>query len=361
MEVTASAPGKVFVVGEYGVVCGGPAVIATVTRRLRARVRALRGQGCLTVRTRHGEVRCALGTESVAALPAESRFAAAAALVAARALHLGGLDLEIETTSALDRDGVKTGLGGSAAVTAAVVAGLYGVAERAPAPERDLEERIAAGVYAHRLVQGGGSGADVVAATVGGMVWTDHLDGGDVPGDVSACVARMREAPPIRFARLRLPSPLVLEVAATGKAVATGPRVARFAALAGPGGGSPAAATVRAWNDGMRAASELFRAACERGDARLLCAAVEGAAGLLSRLGALAGMPLWTGELRRACRVAASLGAAAKPSGAGGGDCAVAVVEESARERLRAAWAASDVQPLAVDLDPAGAVWEVAA
>ena len=30
MDVIASAPGKVFVIGEYGVVDGGPALVATV-------------------------------------------------------------------------------------------------------------------------------------------------------------------------------------------------------------------------------------------------------------------------------------------------------------------------------------------
>jgi phosphomevalonate kinase len=71
-------------------------------------------------------------------------------------------------------------------------------------------------------------------------------------------------------------------------------------------------------------------------------------------------VPVFTPALRRACAIAAELpGAAAKPSGAGGGDCAIAFVAPADRLELRARWRDAGLIPLAVELDPEGARPEV--
>ena len=360
MELTASAPGKVFAIGEYAVVSGGPAVIATVSRRLRARVRAHRGSGQVVVRTGAHTVRCALTDERLDALPREARFVAGAALVSARALGIDALDFEVETESDLDPDSGKTGLGGSAAATAATVRAIFGLVEGTCGVAADESVRVATGMYAHRLVQGGGSAADVIAAAVGGLVWTEGLDGTDVPADVAASAARVRSGATPAYQRLALPPSLTLEVVSTGRSCATAPRVARYAALAFAEPGGSARACVREWAAGMRAAAEMFRSGCLLADAVSLRAAVRAAGELLSRLGAVAAIPVFTPELRRACAVASGLPAtAAKPSGAGGGDCAIALVASADRLELRHRWRQAGLIPLAVELDHDGARAEV--
>ena len=352
-----SAPGKVFVVGEYGVVDAGPALVATVTRRLRARVRARRGTGELVIRIGDDEVHRPLATERVDDVPQEARFVAAAALVSARAYGLGAIDLEVSTESDLDPGAAKTGLGGSAAVTAATVAAVRRIAQRTELDRGEERAQVAAAVYAHRLAQGGGSGADVVASSAGGLVWLDGLDGGDVPETVSDAAARTLHAA-LDWHRVQLPSALSLEVVATGRSCATAPRVARYRAAAAGWSGS----TVRAWRTGMRAACESFRDGCEAGDADAVLRAMGLAARLLSRLGAVASVPVYTAELRRACAVADALdGTAAKPSGAGGGDCAVALTPSRMRTALRERWRLSGLHPLEVELEPRGAACEVLA
>lgn len=359
MEVIASAPGKVFVVGEYAVIGGGPAVVATVTRRLRARVRARPGNGDLVVRAGDHVLRCPLTTERVADLPEEGRFVAAAALVSARVLGLAGIDLEIATESDLDRGPGKSGLGGSAAATAATVCAVYGLAAGRRGGGDDEQARVAAAVYAHRLVQGGGSGGDVIAAMVGGLVWMEDLDGRDAPRDVAACATRVEAAPRFVFERLELPPGLALEVVSCRRPCATAPRAARFAARL-RAAGTPAGEGVRAWAAGMEAAASSFRDGCRHGDADLVQRSVARAATLLSRLGAVAAIPVYTPELRRACALARGPArGAAKPSGAGGGDCAIALVADGERTYLRERWREAGLEPLAVDLDRAGAWREV--
>lgn len=355
MELIASAPGKVFVIGEYGVVDAGPALVATVTRRLRARVRARRGRGELVIRTRDGAVRHPLDAERLDDVPAEARFVVAAALVSARTYGLAATDLEVSTESDLDAGHSKTGLGGSAAVTAATVAAVRRIACGGEPDAAEERTQVATAVYAHRLAQGGGSGADVIAASAGGLVWLDGLDGGDVPTTVSAASTRALDAS-LDWCRVSLPGALCLEVVATGLACATAPRVARYRA-AGTGWSG---ASVRAWGAGMRAASEAFRDGCTTGDGDLVLRAMGLAARLLSRLGAIASVPVYTRDLRRACAVASALeGTASKPSGAGGGDCAVALTPLATRATLRARWRESGLLPLEVELEPLGAACEV--
>ena len=77
----------------------------------------------------------------------------------------------------------------------------------------------------------------------------------------------------------------------------------------------------------MSEASLSFRSACLAGDALAAQSALEQGGLLFRRLPALSGIPVWSPELRRldtACHGQTTL--ALKPSGAGGGDCAVAVV-----------------------------------
>ncbi|HEY8517192.1 MAG TPA: hypothetical protein VIS07_16915 [Candidatus Binatia bacterium] len=348
-----SAPGKLFVTGEYGVVAGGPAVVAAVSRRLRVRARARRGSGHVYVRRGAESVRCSFATERFDDLPADVRFVAGAAVVAARTLELREVDVEIDTESELDRGTEKTGLGGSAAVSAATVAALHALAGRRLDDERGARERAATAVYAHRLVQGGGSGADVVCCTVGGLVWTAGLDGRDVPRDVSDCVRRVRETPPPRFTHLTLPNEFALEMVATGTACATGPRVARFVAKLSED--ETSAASLRAWTAGMAAAVDAFRDGCASGDPARVLGALHAAGRLLERLGAVTSIRIFNPALRRASAVGRALGAVVKPSGAGGGDCAIAIVPDGLRERLRAAWREAGLQPLDATLDTDGA------
>ena len=59
------------------------------------------------------------------------------------------------------------------------------------------------------------------------------------------------------------------------------------------------------------------------------------------------GIPVWSAGLRRACSALAGRpGVAIKPSGAGGGDCATALVRSSLRDELRAAWLRMGLEPI---------------
>src|SRR5262249_28531110 len=76
---------------------------------------------------------------------------------------------------------------------------------------------------------------------------------------------------------------------------------------------------------------------------------VGGAGGLLVRLGAELALPLVTPALATLVRTANRVGAAAKPSGAGAGDCGIALATSAAQAAaVRAAWQDAGILPLPV-------------
>ena len=80
-----------------------------------------------------------------------------------------------------------------------------------------------------------------------------------------------------------------------------------------------------------------LRVALESGDEPGALDAVRRAAAAMAALGVEAQAPIVTPDLARACAVASSAGAAGKPSGAGGGDCAVVLAWGDAADRAQGA------------------------
>jgi phosphomevalonate kinase len=82
---------------------------------------------------------------------------------------------------------------------------------------------------------------------------------------------------------------------------------------------------------------------------------VDRSAALLARLGEETGLPLVTPELAALVRAANQIGVAAKPSGAGGGDCGIALASSPAQAAaVRAAWQAVGVLPLPIAIAEQG-------
>ncbi len=205
----------------------------------------------------------------------------------------------------------KPGFGGSAAATvAAVAAGLVANMVRFEHELWATVEDLAVAV--HHRVQGSGSGLDVRASARGGF---NHFAGDAVTP---------------------LPTPELVAVW-SGRSAQTGPRVARYLAWA-------AAERTR-----FRAESD---ALAEGWVADPVAALREGRL-LLERALRLAGVDYRTPGLDRIAALAAVHGGAAKPSGAGGGDVAVAVIPDpEARAAFAAACDAEGLTPIPVQVVP---------
>ncbi len=274
--LVATAPGKVFLSGEYGVLVGAPANVAAVNRWAMAR-----------------PAKAELATPEVQ-------------LAAARMAQFLGFDdgsaPEVDV-STLAHDGKKLGLGSSAAAAVAA-AGAIAIRAGRTAVTAELRTTILeAAMRGHAEAQGGGSGADVAAGALGGVV---RFVRGEKP--VPAKIGRA----------------LHLVVAWTGTSARSSEFVKRAVAA-----GIPAR---------LRESAGAMDAALATGDSRQLLDAVILHRNGLQDLADRTGLPMWPQGLRRFMTRALDMGIPAKPSGAGGGDLGVAFAPDAAgAEALRAA------------------------
>lgn len=360
--VVRRAPGKLFVVGEYAVVePGNPAILVAVDRHVtvtvsghgsgfggadvvissdlvpeQGRWRWLDGRlsGC------GGEGRPAPGglKHVVSAIEVMGRLFAERGLVPP--------SLSVSVSSRLHDNGTKFGLGSSGAVvvaTVAAVAAFHGM-ELPP----DTRYRLA--MLATAGIDSRASGGDLAAGTWGGWIAYQAPD-----RDAVLDLARRRgveEAlrapwPGFEVRRLPpLPPGLALEVGWTGEPASTASLVSGLDRRTWRGGASHQR-FVETTTDCVRASITALRL----GDRPGLLHQIRRARRELARLDDELELGIFTPGLTALCDAAEAVGGAAKPSGAGGGDCGIALLDAEACSDVslvRQRWAAAGVRPLPV-------------
>jgi phosphomevalonate kinase len=324
MSVRLAACAKVFLGGEYAVLEGGrPALVVGLDRKLHVSVeRSV--PGIRIVHAPSGLVWDG-GTP-----PPELRFAVRAIRLALRFCGQPG-DLRIVFEDDLALDGRKLGLGGSAAASVLAVRAVCAVSGRAVNEDALLSLALAA----HWTEQGGsGSGADVAAAMLGGVLEVRSRIPWQTRDEVMAMAPEEIAATrPLQVTPVETPPDLRLLLAYAGRPADTISMVRdirRFARA------EPARWVTRVAE--ISAAAERLRGAFESREPESALDAVRAGAAAMARLGEDARVAIVTPELAHACALASAAGAAGKPSGAGGGDCAVIVAfGDEARDRAEAA------------------------
>lgn len=214
--------------------------------------------------------------------PGDDRFARAA-------LHAAPAGCYVFRDANPPPTSTKAGFGGSAAATVAGVAATHALTRGAIAPGDVFAEAFAR----HHAVQGSGSGIDVAASTFGGVLRFSPTGAQEVEG---------------------VPSPTVIW---TGESAKTGPRVARY----------------QSWERSAREDFVATSAAIVETFPRQPVAMLDAAWELLVAMSESAGVPYVTPAIDHIVRLARAFGGAAKPSGAGGGDCVVALVTDPLANR----------------------------
>jgi phosphomevalonate kinase len=271
--------------GEYAVLVGAPAVCAAVERASGPRRAAawLGAEGEATPLARC-VARAAAERRGVPPAGAVARALARALAADTAAFRAAG-------------GGPKLGLGSSSAAAAAMAASALAALGRGASPEQG--EVLEVALAAHHAFARGGSGADVAACVLGGVV----------------LFRRGARGP--RLAPLALPPGLDVRLYFSGAPASTRGLVARVLARAGEPGARRAL-------DALGRAARRFATACRSGDVPALLAAVRAHAAGLAALERAAGVHILTPPHARLVAAAEAIGGAAKPSGAGGGDVAVA-------------------------------------
>ncbi|MFD6992715.1 phosphomevalonate kinase [Streptomyces sp. NPDC059943] len=370
--VVRRAPGKLFVAGEYAVVePGNPAILVAVDRHVTVTVTGTcHGAGAGAGLGAGGDaadvvISSDLGRGPVGWRRQDGRFVlhgagdgrqarvALAHVVSAietvdRLLAERGLpvrQLDVSVSSRLHEDGRKFGLGSSGAVTVATVAAVAAFCGLRLPPE----DRFRLALLATAEIDPKGSGGDLAASTWGGWIEYRSPDRAQVLDLARRLgVDRTLRAPWPGHAVRRLPPPdgLSLEVGWTGNPASTASMVSALHRRAWRGTASHQK-FVESTTDVVRCAA----AALDTGDGPGLLHQIRRARHELERLDDEAGLGIFTPELTALCDSAEAAGGAGKPSGAGGGDCGIALLDAgAAREitHLRQRWERAGVLPLPV-------------
>lgn len=344
--IEASAPGKLFVAGEYAVVePGGSAILVAVDRFVRvAGVDAETG----SVRSSH------FGAESRPwGAVSNDVVSAAIDVVDSLARDHGRMPRPLALTidSALDdADGSKYGLGSSAAVVVAIVRVL---AEANDVP-LDAETTLRLALLATWAVNPSASGGDVAASALGGWIAYRSADAADLLDRRERFgVAETLAGEWGSLAATPLPAPAgePLLVGWTGSPAST-------AALVGRSRQDRAVrdADYRAFFAESDAAVAALGTAFTIGDEIALASGIRRARAALAQYATVTGIEIETPALTELCAIAERHGAPAKSSGAGGGDCGIALAGPRIdRDRVRADWLAADIRPLDLSVWPPGA------
>lgn len=353
--VVARAPGKLYIAGEYAVVePGHRAVLVAVDRFITVHITPCSpaGEYAGTISSRL----YANGSRSwrrrpqdgqAEAVGGEDDYIISAIRVVETLVTQGGgrpRSFDLSVSSELEEnDGRKLGLGSSSAVTVATVravATFYGMAAD------DLTVYKLA-MLASDTVQPIGSGGDIAASAMTGWVAYTSPDRSwlrrarqraRVGGSVSDLVEA--DWPGLSVRRLPPPS-LRLQAGWTGAPASTPALVADV--QAGSHGADDYAVFLR---DSQDCLARLITAIEDDDTAQIIRKIARNRA-LLAGLSRISGRTIETAELARLVEIALEHGAAAKSSGAGGGDCGIALCTPATDlVALRAAWETAGILPL---------------
>ena len=390
----AQAPGKLYLAGEYAVVNpGNPALLMAVNRYVEARVSS--AQRWLVTSAQFPGSQVVVGGY----VPDNLSFASAALEIARNyASKVSGREVcgHVHIDSHLQSDdGTKFGLGSSAAVCVAVVRAVlaaYGV-QASPVTVFKLA------ATAHFLVQGNGSLGDVAASSMGGLVYyrspdrewlRSFVDAHTAPAQFASAtadfdyenslygtlsrldtVALVEQAwPDLVIEQVSEAANLEIEVGWTGKPASTKALVKKAAKPVEPAKYQAFLHASARSVDALRALVSAPTGAGVRAPAGQLASVVAELRAQLNELSALRDVEVETDELRRGIEIAVAHGFAAKSSGAGGGDCLIALRVNPAAlansaalatvhdvtaysHSLREAWLEAGITPLALSLSPA--------
>lgn len=410
-QVQASAPGKLYIAGEYAVVDGSAAIVAAVNRYVTVKVddenlptlspESRKYYGVIVsekenykpifwTRSSNGSIEI-LGDEKYAYVLAAMRVIDSYASECF-APNMDHKSYNLHISSELDdaKSGRKYGLGSSAAITVATVRALckwYGL-------KPDVSTICKLSLIASSMVKKSGSGGDVAASSCGGWIlyraydreWLESELGLIKSGESDFSKLLRKKWPRLEFKRINVSKTLKLLVGWTGSPASSAQLVSSVessvesSAEGGVEGGVESSVessvsseiahsfTYQDFCDQSEVCvqklaqslenfslekSSLEKSSLKESELNNISACFAQNRELLQKLSALTGTLIETPKLTRLIEDAIFAGIPAKTSGAGGGDCAIAlttIYEKNRIESMKSAWENHGIMPLNIEV-----------
>lgn len=335
--VEASAPGKLYLLGEYAILYGGEALVMAVDRRVHVSVSLsdawLISAGEIDVE--HVEIPDHAITSATHLLECDPGlnhrlrfvFSVIDEFRLTQVSALPALEISIDSSQLYasrsgNRRANKLGLGSSAALSAVLTLAISEILNL----NLTADERFNLAKSAHRKAQGGGSGGDVAASTFGGAISISQ-DGRQTA---------------------TLPSDLEILAVATGDGSETANFIAEIERFE-----QSQPETFQADIDTLIELSHLTTESISRADSFMNLADRYFLA--LEKLGADSKVGIVTSEHSRLRALAAEAGAVFKTSGAGGGDLGLVFATRSNSDNVKTALTSAGVQFIPIPLSREGA------
>lgn len=348
--ITEKAPGKLYIAGEYAVVeSGTPAILVALDQFVTCQLTSAQHQTGRIISRQYQDIELSWRRQGdqlvvdqrdnpfsyiIQAIEVTEAYARSCG----RQLKMFDLTIDSDLDS---ENGRKYGLGSSAAVTVAIVKVLCRFYQLRVTNEKLF--KLAA--IAHFTVQKNGSLGDVAASVYGGWIAYHSFDRqwlAEQQQAVDLATLIKLPWPDLKVESLPTPKQLRLLIGWTGKPASTAllvDKISLFKAVHQQ--------EYRQFLADSRKCVDQMITGFRTNRLDLIQKQIRANRQLLVRLGQLSGVSIETPLLQELCAIAEKAGGAAKTSGAGGGDCGIALIDNRQDiHQLQQQWQTAHITPL---------------
>lgn len=264
------------------------------------------------------------------------------------------IKVHLAVTSELDHQtGRKYGLGSSAALSVALVTALLMCSSKHQHYADNKMAIFKLASIAHFKAQGNGSCADIAASTFGGWLNYRTFDSewlvNQLKQEIELEDLVKADWPALKISPLQLPENLHFLVGWTGSSASTAPLVTKVRALK-----RDKPQCYQAFLQNSQKAVSCILAGFSKGEPTLILSGVEANRQALKRIAIEASVNIETSRLSALIKSAEPFGAG-KTSGAGAGDCGIALINRKRDiQTVYHAWQEAGIEPLPLNVPTTG-------
>ncbi|NLM35702.1 MAG: phosphomevalonate kinase [Clostridiales bacterium] len=345
-------PGKLMIAGEYAVLePNHKGIVVAVDRYITAHISfsdknqlSLPQLGLENITWQIKDGKVAFDAKDSQLNFIQNAISVASLYLQEKSLNLRKFQLKIESQLNNAESGIKYGLGSSAAIVVAVISAILSI-HCTDKKDLDPDKIFKLSAIVHLKTQGNGSGADIAAAVYGGWLQYSTFNTqwiiNQIETGVKVSELVKKQWPNLYIASLIPPSGLRLAVGWTKEAASTKAMIDSIYDFRRK--------NPQAYEEFLRESAKSVEGIIESFRTDNIDEAIKYLRlnrKALNNLGERAGLEIETEKLKMLCSIADVYGSG-KPSGAGGGDCGIAFLQDTAKiQDLYNDWQQENIVPL---------------